>query len=58
MPSKTTDTITVRLPNEVRAAILAAARAEGVSVSVWASRRLRNNLRRTGRLPVQTAVGQ
>jgi len=50
MASKTTRTVTIRVPNEVRESILAAAHAEGLSVSVWASRRLRNNLRRTGRL--------
>ena len=56
MASKITGTVTIRVPNEERAAILAAARAEGVPVSVWAARRLRNNLRRTGRLPTQTAA--
>jgi hypothetical protein len=50
MASKTTRTVTIRVPNEVRESILAAARAEGLSVSVWAGRRLRNNLKRTGRL--------
>lgn len=35
---------------EVYAAVQAAARAAGISTSEWISRRLRNNLRRTGRL--------
>jgi len=35
---------------EVYEAAQAAARAAGISTSEWISRRLRNNLRRTGRL--------
>lgn len=39
---------------EVYAAVQDAAAAEGISVSAWVSRRLRNNLRRTGRLAEPT----
>ena len=50
MPSKNSETVATRVPRRVADTIRTAAAAEGITVSAWVSRRLRNNLRRTGRL--------
>jgi predicted HicB family RNase H-like nuclease len=50
MPTKHSLTIATRVPRYVADTIREAAAADGISVSAWVSRRLRNNLRRTGRL--------
>ena len=47
MPSKNSETVATLASRDT---IRTAASAEGITVSGWVSRRLRNNLRRTGRL--------